>query len=173
MRAGSVRVVVACVSSVALAACSGTGRDLPDRVARVSGRAPPISGPALAGRLPPLRGRILVVNFWNPYCPPCRVEEPALERAAERLAGTAVVVGVHYAGGQWPPSVAAVRSFRRAAGVTYPTVADGGGGLSRGFGIQGIPTTVIVGPDGRRRFVVLGRVAPGEVEDLVARVRRT
>jgi len=110
------------------------------------------------------------VSFWNPYCPPCRVEEPAVERASERLAGRAVVVGVHYTGGQWPASVAAVRSFRRAAGTRYPTIADPAGRMAKAFGIQGIPSTVVIGPDGTLRYRILGRVRPGEIEDLVSRV---
>jgi thiol-disulfide isomerase/thioredoxin len=137
-----------------------------------SGPAPAIAGSALGGgTLPETDGRVLVVNFWNPYCAPCRVESPVLQAASERYAGDGVeVVGVHYTGQQWPKSVSAALSFARAAHLTYPVTGDPRSSLARAFGIEGIPSTVIVDATGRMRFRVLGPVKAGVLDDLLADV---
>ena len=173
MTVRSVRLVaVGCVAAFALAACGAGDQSLPAGVAAASGRAPALPGTTLnGGRVPDLGGKVVVVNFWNPYCPPCRVEAPALEAAAKRYADRGVdVVGVHYTGQQWPKSVPAALSFVRAAHLTYPVVADPGAKLATEFGIAGIPTTVIVDATGRMRFRVSGPVKAGVLDDLLAEV---
>jgi thiol-disulfide isomerase/thioredoxin len=163
------------VLTAGLAACDGDGSaDLPAGVAPAEGAAPAITGGTLDGSaLPDLSARVLVVNFWNPYCAPCRVEAPVLEAASKRWADRGVtVVGVHYTGEHWPKSVGAALSFLRAAHVDYPVVADPGSGLATGFGIRGIPSTVIVGADGELRFRVLGKVRTAVLDDLLDRALR-
>jgi len=119
------------------------------------------------------RNKIVVVNFWNPYCGPCRTEAEALERTWEKLRSLSVlVVGVHYVGGDWPPSVSAAMTFLHQYGVTYPVLEDPGSKLALAFGIQGIPSTVVTDPAGELRFRILGGVKPGQVEELVARLDR-
>ncbi|MFL5799595.1 MAG: TlpA family protein disulfide reductase [Actinomycetota bacterium] len=164
-------MLVALVAVVALASCGPENGDLPRGVAVAAGRAPELAGPAIAGRLPPAQGRVVVVNFWNPYCPPCRVEAPVLEAAARRYAGRGVVVvGVHYTGQQWPKSVPAALSFLRAAHLTYPVIGDPGARMAMAFGIRGIPSTVIVDGRGNLRFRVLGRLRTPVLDGLLGRV---
>jgi cytochrome c biogenesis protein CcmG/thiol:disulfide interchange protein DsbE len=167
--------LVALVSLLALAsACSGErspGRT-PSFV-RVSGPAPPISGPTLTGgTFSPrdYRGKVLVVNFWNPYCAPCREEQPVLQAAWERFRGQGVAfVGLVYVGGNppWPDDRAAARQWLREFGVSYPNLVDEGSRWAEGFAIRGIPTTVLVDRDGEMRFQVLGRVREGQLAELL------
>jgi thiol-disulfide isomerase/thioredoxin len=144
-------------------------------VAEISGRMPALAGQLLGGgRLTAsdYRGKILVVNFWNPFCGPCIEEAPSLVRAWRDLRGQGVlVVGVHYVGGSWPSSVPAAERFLQRHGVTYPVLEDPSTSLARAFGIQGIPSTVVADASGQLRFRILGGVKPGQVQDLVAEVR--
>src|ERR687888_224504 len=95
---------------VAVAGASGSPNA---GVVDVSGRMPTLSGSLIGGgRLPAasFRGKVVIVNFWNPYCGPCRKEASALERAWMDLRGRGVlIVGIHYVGGSWPRSVPAAR----------------------------------------------------------------
>jgi thiol-disulfide isomerase/thioredoxin len=158
---------------LAAVACSGSSTRA--GVAELSGKAPDLRGSLLGGGAfgpNDYRGRVLVVNFFNPFCGPCREEQPELEAASRRLrADGAVVVGVHYVGGDWPPSVAAAERYLREMGVTYPVLEDRSSSLARAFGIPGIPSTVVVDERGRLRFRVLGGLKQGELDDLVHDLR--
>ena len=114
---------------------------------------PEISGTTMDGRPfgpADYRGKVVVVNFWNQDCPPCREEQPVLEAALQHLSARGVtIVGLVYVGGNWPNDPPAAS---RLAGA---------------FGIAGIPTTVIAGRDGRLAFRILGKVRPGQIDGLI------
>ncbi|MDP9341882.1 MAG: TlpA family protein disulfide reductase [Actinomycetota bacterium] len=146
-------------------------------VVEVSGRMPTVAGELLGGgRLSPAsyRGKIVILNFWNPFCGPCRKEAPELERDWQRLGGEGVLVlGLHYTGGDWPASVPAARTYLRQYGITYPVLEDPGSRLALAFGIQGIPSTVVADANATLRFRILGAVKPGQLEQLVGQLRAT
>ena len=91
-------------------------------------------------RLSDLRGRPIVLNFWATWCPPCRVEAPALQAAFERHESDGVVV----LGIDQREDAAAVRQFASEFGLTYPLLLDGEGSVSELYQVLGIPTTVFL-----------------------------
>jgi thiol-disulfide isomerase/thioredoxin len=164
----SVLALVLTVCFMGTACSSGSGD--PSFV-RMSGPMPSISGMTLAGRAfgpADYAGKIVVVNFWNQDCPPCRQEQPILAADYRKLSGQGVIViGLVYVGGNWPNDLSAARAFLASNGATYPNLLDGDSKLSRAFRIAGIPTTVVAGRDGQLRFQILGQVRPGQLEDLI------
>ena len=139
-----------------------------------SGPMPAVSGPGLTGgAIGPTtyRGKVVVVNFWNYDCPPCKAEQPLLQSVWDHLRGRGVVVlGVMYVGGNWPGDPAAARDYLREHGVTYPTLMDGGSELAQALGIVGIPTTIVADRSGHLRDKIVGQVHGDELETLVARL---
>jgi cytochrome c biogenesis protein CcmG/thiol:disulfide interchange protein DsbE len=128
--------------------------------------APALDLPRLgaAGRAGPAdwRGRVVVVNFWASWCPPCRDETPLLERWQRRMAargGTVLGVDVLDVRGD------ALR-FARRMGVTYPLLRDRDAAAARRFGVSGYPETVVL--DRRGRVAALAR---GPVDDAFMRSR--
>jgi cytochrome c biogenesis protein CcmG/thiol:disulfide interchange protein DsbE len=118
-------------------------------------------------------GKVLVVNFWNPFCAPCRREQPLLQRSWERLRGRGVqMVGLMFIGGfpPWPDDADAAERYLRRFGVTYPVLGDIQSRLADGFGIAGIPTTVVVDRSGQMRFRVLGELKPGALDELTEKL---
>jgi thiol-disulfide isomerase/thioredoxin len=156
--------------TVASTACSTEGS--PDRFVPATGTAPPIQGSTLDGQpVDPAAyaGKVLLVNFWNPDCPPCRDEMPVLEGAWDALRDRGLyVLGVMYVGGGWPNDPSAARAFLAREGITYPTIVDQTSAWADQLGIAGIPTTVVIDGDGRVRYRLLGRVGPGDAERLLA-----
>lgn len=126
--------------------------------------APAVSLPSLGGATPVSlsvwRGKVLVLNYWASWCPPCRDESPLLERWQRRIAplgGT--VVGVDSL-----DVVSDARAFMRHYGLTYPMLHDGDGHSQQRFGITGYPETFVI--DRRGRIAALRR---GTVDDTFMR----
>ena len=91
-------------------------------------------------KLSDFKGKVVVLNFWATWCPPCRKEIPTLV-ALQKDYGPqgVVVVGVSLDGGG--PS--AVQAFASKMGIEYP-IAIGSEELAAAYGVQAIPTTFII-----------------------------
>ncbi|HEX3468168.1 MAG TPA: TlpA disulfide reductase family protein [Candidatus Elarobacter sp.] len=90
------------------------------------------------------RGHVVLLNLWASWCTPCRDEMPALERFARENTGKVVVLGVDQG-----ESTEAAAAFARDRGVTFPILVDQHQQYGRTYEGIGLPTSVIVGRDGR------------------------
>jgi thiol-disulfide isomerase/thioredoxin len=156
--------------SVVGVACAAQGS--PDRFVPTNGQIPAIAGTTLEGRAigpEDIAGKVVLVNFWNPDCPPCRDEMPVLQAAWAELADRGLyVLGVMYVGGGWPNDPAEARAFLDREGITYPTIVDHASTWAGQLAIAGIPTTIVVDGSGMVRYRLLGRVGRGDAERLLA-----
>ncbi len=109
-----------------------------------------------------VRGPVLL-DFWATWCKPCVTSLPAVERLwrQHRDAGL-TVVAVSIDG---PRNFAKVRPFARGLGLTFPIVLDEDGSLARRFDVSVVPTSILIGRDGRIAHVQVGYV-PGQEEAL-------
>jgi len=98
------------------------------------------------------RGQVVLVNFWASWCPPCIIEMPGLQRLKEKLAGrpfTILAVNVR-------EKPADIWKFRRLVKVDFPLLLDREGQAAEDWGITVYPSSFLVGPDGRIRYVAYG-----------------
>jgi peroxiredoxin len=128
--------------------------------------APPqFSGRTLDARqlsLTEYRGTVMVLTFWASWCLECRVEMPALERLQREFSSRGLaIVGVNAR-----ESKEAVRRYAKELGLTFPLVLDPDGKLNALYGVIGLPTTFVVGRDGRAIAFAIG---PREWESAPAR----
>jgi len=99
-----------------------------------------------------LHGQVLVVNFWASWCPPCRTEAPIYQSVWESYRERGVTfVGVNYQDTE-PPAQAFIEEF----GITYPNGAEERGRISDAYGVQGVPETFIISPEGEIAEVFIG-----------------
>jgi peroxiredoxin len=90
------------------------------------------------------KGKIVLLNFWATWCPPCRAEMPAIEKLWKRTKDRAfTVMGVSV--GEAPDTV---RGFIAKQGYSYPIYVDPSGALGTAFGARSIPTTYILDKTG-------------------------
>jgi cytochrome c biogenesis protein CcmG/thiol:disulfide interchange protein DsbE len=124
------------------------------------GEAPPLALKDLAGRtvdLESLRGRVVLVNFWATWCPPCRAEIPELsELWREQKAGCFEVLGVAE---DSPP--ADLLSIARS--MPYPVLTDPRGDAAAAWSVMGFPSSFLVDPRGRVVRVFEGAVGKRQV----------
>ena len=115
-------------------------------------------------QLSDFRGQVVLLNFWASWCPPCRVEAPVLQRAAERLGSAGVtVIGIDV----WDDAAQA-RAFLDEFDVSYPNAEDATRSIPVEYGVTGLPETFVISPSGVlvRRWV--GPINDAQLADLVA-----
>ncbi len=143
----------------------------PERKVRLNEPAPDFALPTGEGtriQLASLRGKVVLLNFWATWCPPCRAEMPVLESAYRRYGDDGFVVLAVDVG----ETAEQVRAFREEFGITFPTVLDPGP-VADAYGVLGIPTSFFLDREGVVRLRWSGPVDEGlvrqKVEELLNR----
>jgi len=114
-------------------------------------------------RLDNYRGRVVLINFWATWCPPCRAEMPELIKLQKKYGAKLQVVGITYP----PESPGDVRRLARRLKVNYPLVM-GTRETARQFGIgEVLPLTIIIARDGVVRDRIVGILEPEEFDEKV------
>ena len=102
-----------------------------------------------------LRGQVVLVNFWATWCLPCRAEMPELDEFAREYQGAGFrVLAVNVL-----EDADAVRRFGEELQLELPLLVDPHGEVYRAYGVQGLPTSFLVDPEGVIRHVQLGVVS--------------
>ena len=112
------------------------------------------------------REKVLVVNFWASWCPPCVEEMPTLDKVAQEYsAKNVLIVGIGI------DSPSNVREFLQKTPVSYPIVIGGleGSNLSKQMGnTQGaLPYTVVINPKGKSIYTKLGKITEDELKKAI------
>ena len=90
-----------------------------------------------------LRGKIVLVNFWATWCPPCRAEMPNLQAISDHFKNQLVVLSIT------DEDSLKVANFLSAAGYKYPILIDPGHKAASAFHVDGIPQTFVFDPEGK------------------------
>lgn len=110
-------------------------------------------------RLSDYRGKVVLINFWATWCPPCRAEMPLLIELQKEYGRDGLqIIGVTYQ----PEPLAHVRSFTRKLKVNYP-VALGTPETKAAFSPdETLPLTIIIDREGTIRGTIAGILLPEE-----------
>jgi cytochrome c biogenesis protein CcmG, thiol:disulfide interchange protein DsbE len=118
-------------------------------------------------RLSDLRGKVVLLNFWATWCPPCKAEMPDLN-ALQAKYGTDrdfVVLGVND-----EESAADVVAFAQREGIAFPLLLDPEGRvIEKLFDVRYLPTSMIIDRDGNIRDTWRGQIAR---EAMLARLQK-
>ncbi len=90
------------------------------------------------------KGRVVVLNFWATWCPPCRYEMPSMERAWNKLQGEGIeILAVNVGEG-----ADTVFEFLGSYPVSFPLLLDKDANVIKRYPVTGLPTTFIISPKG-------------------------
>jgi thiol-disulfide isomerase/thioredoxin len=128
--------------------------------------APSFAVPSMSGatsQLAAYRGRVVVMNLWASWCPPCRAEMPDLQRLYQTYkTQNLIVLGVDQG-----ESAQRVGAFAQSLGIHYPILLDQQQQYGRVYAALGLPTTILVDRSG---VVVRGFDGPLSYQQMVAAV---
>ena len=100
-----------------------------------------------------LRGKVVLLNFWATWCPPCRKEMPSMEGLHQRYQDRGLVV---LALSQDQASSKEVKAFLDGLKLTFAVWHDRDGLVGRQYSIPGVPASYLIGRDGRVAYRALG-----------------
>ncbi len=125
-----------------------------DRPVRAGEAAPTFTLESLQGEpveLSRYRGRVVVLNFWATWCPPCVTEMPSLERLSKLDKVTVLTVSVDR-------DLDILRNFVAQHGLTLTVARDPERRLAARYGTYKYPETYILGPNGKVHDKMFGAV---------------
>lgn len=149
----------------AAVAAGGTAKALPKLGAAPAWKLKDLNGAEVSSEQ--LKGKVVVVDFWATWCPPCREEIPGYIAMAEKYAKDGlVIVGISLdqAGAD------VVKAFAAKHKMNYPVVMGDDAVVSAFGGIEALPTTFLIDRDGQVRDRKEGYLAKEEYEQRILRV---
>lgn len=125
----------------------------------VGSQAPPFTASTLDATprtktLADYKGKVVLLNVWATWCPPCREEMPSIERVHRAFAGQGLaVVAVSI---DDPGKEDEIREFVREYGLTFEILHDAAAGIKKNYQLTGYPETFVIARDGTIRKKVWG-----------------
>jgi len=133
--------------------------------ARAATPAPELKAQDLAGATKTLadyRGKVVLLNFWASWCPPCLREMPSMERLRIRMAGRPLaIVALDSA-----ETADEVNGFLSKMKLGFPILLDPDGSNTKRWKVFALPTTFLLDASGRVRYVLTGPTEWDEGEAL-------
>jgi peroxiredoxin len=144
----------------------------PNRRELIGQEAPRVFGTDEAGHqvdLGPQAGKVIILNLYANWCPPCREEIPELSAFYSQIKDRedTSLIGVAFESGGPSKAIPAGRRL----GIDYPLVV-GTPQASTAFDLHRYPTTVVIGPQGRIRARVESTVSVPDLQELVRNARK-
>lgn len=115
-------------------------------------------------RLSDYKGKVVLINFWATWCPPCRAEMPDLIRLQREHAKQGLqIIGITYP----PQTRTRVRRFARSLKVNYPIVLGTRQIKARFSSDETLPLTVVINRDGTVSDIISGILLPEEFDQKI------
>jgi thiol-disulfide isomerase/thioredoxin len=114
-------------------------------------------------KLSDLKGKVVLLNFWATWCPPCREEIPSMMKLNKAMAGKPfqmVAVSIDEGG------VPEIESFFKSSGFSLPTYTDPGAAAQKTYGITGVPESFLIDKNGILVKKVIGPLAWDSAETI-------
>lgn len=136
--------------------------------------APKLDGETVDGKTldtTTLKGKVVVLNVWGSWCPPCRAEAPSFAKVSKELADAGkdvAFVGINTR----DTSTQNAQAFEETYGITYPSLYDPSGKLMLRFpkgtlNPNAIPSTIIIDKEGRIAARTLAPVGEEHLRSLI------
>jgi thiol-disulfide isomerase/thioredoxin len=111
-------------------------------------------------------GKVILVNMWATWCPPCKAEMPTLQAFYEKYQAQGfVIVGINDG-----ETIELVEPFVRDYGLTFPVWLDGEYLSEKAFNTVNLPSSYVIDRQGTVRLMWIGAISPRVLEKYVPNV---
>ena len=142
----------------------------PVTTADIGQAAPPLKLPQVGAQsdleLASLKGRVVLLNFWATWCEPCKAEMPVFERAQQKYREQGLIV----LGVDFQERDEEILAFLSQIGVTFPSLVDRTGEVTRQWRATGLPTTFLIDRQGTIRDVRVGPFTDAMLEERLTKL---
>ncbi len=151
---------------------TGSGDAPIEEVGLDQGNTPPdfeletLSGDVV--KLSDLKGKKVILNFWASWCGPCKAEMPHMEKYYKKYKDSenVEIVAVNLTTAE-RRGMEGVTQFIESYGLTFPIPLDVDGDVSEDYSVITIPTTFLLGTDGKLAQKIVGPMDESMIEELV------
>ncbi|XKH51624.1 redoxin domain-containing protein [Chryseomicrobium palamuruense] len=117
-------------------------------------------------QLSDLKGEKVILNFWATWCPPCKAEMPHMQNFHEKHDGEVEIVAVNLTNNDG--SIGRIEDFVNDYGLTFTIPLDIKGVIEKAYNPTTIPTSYIIGTDGRIQHKIVGPMDEAMMEQLIS-----
>lgn len=113
------------------------------------------------------KGKVIFLNFWATWCPPCKKEMPDVEsiyKEYEENKKDVIILGIN------SEKENEVKKFLKDRGYTFPTVIDENSEVMRKYFIQAFPTSFVIDKEGNVYGYVMGGLTKEQIKQVIEEV---
>lgn len=123
-------------------------------------------------KLSDYKGKVVFLNFWATWCPPCKMEMPDIQKIYEKYEkqgekSEVVVLSVAAPNTQDEKDINGIKAFLEENGYTYPVLMDDGGYTFGAYRISSLPTTFMIDKEGNVFGYVQGGLTQEAMESII------
>ena len=123
-------------------------------------------------KLSDYKGKVVFLNFWATWCPPCKMEMPDIQKIYEKYEkqgekSEVVVLSVAAPNTQDEKDIDGIKAFLEENGYTYPVLMDDGGYTVGAYRISSLPTTFMIDKEGNVFGYVQGGLTQEAMESII------
>ena len=123
-------------------------------------------------KLSDYKGKVVFLNFWATWCPPCKMEMPDIQKIYEKYEkqgekSEVVVLSVAAPNTQDEKDIDGIKEFLKENGYTYPVLMDDGGYTFGAYRISSLPTTFMIDKEGNVFGFIQGGLTQEAMESII------
>lgn len=123
-------------------------------------------------KLSDYKGKVVFLNFWATWCPPCKMEMPDIQKLYEKYEkqgekSEVVVISVAAPNTQDEKDIDGIKAFLEENGYTYPVLMDDGGYTFGAYRISSLPTTFMIDKEGNVFGYIQGGLTQEAMESII------